>query len=319
MKALVTGASGLVGTALCRRLRRERAWVRAAVRRPGPVNANADDTVVVGDIDGATRWAAALAGIDVVFHLAARVHIVRDSDPDPAARFTAVNVDGTAALARAAVSAGVSRVVYASSVKVHGDDSDDRDLREDDPPRLDDPYGRSKWQAEETLRAVCAGTAVEVAVVRPPLVYGPGVRANFLALVETVHRGVPLPFAATRNRRSLISVQNLASALIACASHSDAAGQAFFAADDEVVSTAELIRGIAGALGRPARLFPDPTALLRIGARLIGKQAAMARLTGSLALDTSRIRSRLGWQPAETMAAGLSATAQWFLARRGPA
>jgi nucleoside-diphosphate-sugar epimerase len=254
----------------------------------------------------------------VVVHLAARVHVMGHSGPESLASFRATNVEGTERLAREAARCGVRRLVYLSSVKVNGEATKAGAFVESDPPQPMDPYGVSKLEAEQSLRSEAAESGLEVVVVRPPLVYGPQVKANFLRLLNWVDRGVPLPFALVENRRSLLYVGNLVDAILRCVEHPAAAGETFLVDDGAPVSTADLLREIGDALGRPVRLFPVPTAMLRIAARLAGRGDDAARLLSDLVIDSTHIRERLGWRPPATRTEGLAATAHWYrTTRRG--
>jgi nucleoside-diphosphate-sugar epimerase len=302
---LVTGASGFVAGALLAELERGGARVRAALRsdRPLPV-----ERAVVGDIGPDTDWAAALAGVEVVIHLAAHVHQMHGGD---AAAYHRVNAAGTERLARQAAAAGVRRLVFLSSIKVNGEATQGRPFTEADPPAPVDPYGESKLAAERALARVAGETGLEVVVVRPPLVYGSGVRANFRALMRAVWRGIPLPLGRVDNRRSLIFRGNLASALGFLAGNADAAGRTFLASDGMDVSTPQLLRGVGQALGRPARLLPVPVPLLRAAARVTSRGDQLSRLIGSLQVDSGALRS-LGWRPPFTLEQGLAETARDF-------
>lgn len=312
--ALVTGANGFVGQATCAALR-DGGWrVRGAVRSIGAALPDGVERVLVPSLVDGDDVRHAVADADAVIHLAARVHVMEDTSADPLAEFRAVNVEGTRALARAAASAGVRRFVYASSVKVHGERSGARPLRADDALAGDDPYGVSKREAEAAVTALGRETGMETVIVRPPLVYGPGVRANFLSLLRAVDRGLPLPLGLVRNARSLVFVGNLARFLVLCAEHPAAAGEAFLVADAGPLSTAELARAMARALGRKSRLIPIPPMLMRAGAALLGKRAVVDRLVDSLVLDTTPAAERLGWNPPFTTADGLAETARWFRA-----
>ena len=269
--------------------------------------------VVLGDIHTSTTLAAALRGVDVVVHLAARVHMMNDDAPDTLTEFRRVNVEGTVALARAAVEHGVRRIVFVSSVKVNGEATAGRPFTEDDAPAPQDPYGVSKREAEDALRMIGTRTGMEITIVRPALVYGPGVRANFLHLLKTVERGIPLPLPNIQNRRSLVGVENLADLLVECVGHPGAANETFMASDGEDVSTRELVARMAKALGRPARFLPVPESAIRLAARMTGKEAAVDRLFGSLVVDSSKARQKLGWKPPVTLDNGLAATARWYL------
>jgi nucleoside-diphosphate-sugar epimerase len=268
MKFLITGANGFVGRALCAELLRRGYSVRAAVRAAGKFAGDAEP-VAVGDIDGATDWSEALCGVEVVVHLAARVHVMRETGADSLAEFRRVNVEGTANLARQAAGAGVKRLVYVSSVKVNGESTApiptlalplkgrvQNVFTETDAPSPQDPYGISKWEAEQILSRVSQETGLEVVIVRPPLVYGAGVKGNFAQMLKVLTKGIPLPLASIHNQRSLVYVGNLVDSLIACATHPAAAGQAYLVSDGEDISTPDLLRQLGAAMGHPARLFP---------------------------------------------------------------
>ncbi|GFO59331.1 UDP-glucose 4-epimerase [Geomonas silvestris] len=315
-RVLVTGAAGFVGTALCSRLVREGYQVRAVLREGGRTLLPAGvEGVALPALGGATDWGEALEGVDLVVHLAARVHQLRETAPDPLAAYRAVNVQGAVRLAREAARAGVRRLVFASSVKVHGEGGGDP-YRELTPPAPLDPYGISKWEAEQALWRVAEETGLEVVVLRPPLVYGPGGRANFFKLFRVIERGLPLPLGSLKNRRSLIYLENLVDALLTALRHPAAAGETFLVSDGEDLSTTQLVRRAAQALKVPARLVPFPAALLRLAGVLSGRNATVQRLTGSLAVDSSRIRERLGWRPPYSVGQGLEETARWYLAAR---
>ncbi|MBI4754379.1 MAG: NAD-dependent epimerase/dehydratase family protein [Betaproteobacteria bacterium] len=314
MHVLVTGAAGFVGRPLMAALLAAGWRVRMAVRRPMDPPEPGMEVAAVGDIGPDTDWAAALAGADVVIHLAARVHQGGRND---ALAHQRINARGTRHLAEAAAAAGVRRFVFLSSTKVMGDVSPaDRPWRETDAPRPTDSYGRSKLEAERALHEIASRTGMEVVILRPPLVYGPGVRANFRALMDAVVRGLPLPLGAVDNRRSLVFVGNLVDAILRCADDPRAAGQTFFVCDGEDVSTPALIRQVAVALGRPARLVRVPPALLVFGARLLGRGARATRLLGSLAIDGSHLRATLGWEPPYGLRDGLAQTARAYQAER---
>lgn len=292
-KILVTGANGFVGSALCQALEAAGIDHTAAMR----VDNGGPRARVVGELDGATDWRAALAGCDTVIHLAARVHVMDERAADPLALFRKVNVDATLHLAREALAHGVRRFVYVSSVKVNGEASGARPFSASDTPAPCDPYGLSKLEAEQGLLALAAGSALEVVIVRPPLVYGPGVKANFLQLIKLVRKGVPLPFALVRNRRSMVALGNLVDLLLLVARHANAPGKVFMVSDGADLSTPQLIAAMAAALGRPPRLWPVPAALLRGGARLLGKGAVADRVLGSLQVDIGPTCAALGWRP----------------------
>lgn len=309
---LVTGAGGFVGRALCRMLAAHGWRVRAALRTASsPTPEDAAETAVVGDIHAATDWRGALDGVQAVAHLAARTHVMREADGDAVlARYRRINVDGTAALARAAADHGVAQLLYLSSIKVNGEATHGRPFREDDAPRPEDAYGLSKWEAEQALWRIAAAGTLAVTVARAPLVYGPGVKGNFLSLMRAVDRGWPLPLAGIDNRRSLVCVDNLADALAMMLERAEARGRTYLVADGEDFSTPGLARALAGALGRTSRLWLLPGAGLL--ARLAGRSAAWSRLAGSLQVDAGRLRAELAWIPSVTPAQGLAATAQWY-------
>jgi UDP-N-acetyl-alpha-D-quinovosamine dehydrogenase len=309
MNVLVTGANGFVGLPLCRLLRQSGMRVCGAVRRP--IEAPDFEPIVIGEIGADTQWRAALEGIDVVVHLAARVHVMRDTAPDPLAAFSAVNLHGTTHLARQARAAGVKRFVFVSSAKVQGESTAERPYTEDQPPQPEGPYAASKWAAEQALPGI-AGPDMQLTILRPPLVYGPHVRGNFLALLKAVYRRWPLPVGAIENRRSLLGVDNLAHAIACCVSHPAAAGRTFLVSDREDLSTPDLVRSLATALEVQPRLIAIPRAVLLLAGTLSGRRAAVERLTGSLQLDSSRIARELGWSPPYSVAAGLAATARWY-------
>lgn len=262
--------------------------------------------MVVGDIGPDTQWSTALAGVDCVVHCAARVHLMRESASDPLKAYRQVNSEGTRRLAEAAAAAGVGRLVFISSVKVMGETTaPGRPFRGDDVPCPADPYGQSKWEAEQALQAVASQSGLEVVVVRPPLVYGPGVRANFLRLMHAVQRGWPLPLGAVDNRRSMVALDNLVDLVAVCVHHPDAAGQTFFVSDGTDLSTPGLIRAMAAAYGVPPNLWSVPVGLLRLAGTLTGQRDSVDRLVDSLQVDIETTRQRLGWQPVVTTEEGL--------------
>lgn len=306
---LVTGANGFVGRAVCSDLSKRGFSVRAAVRSAKSAVEGLECSVV-GAIDDKTGWQEALGDIDVVIHLAARVHVRRDDAEFPLEKFRKVNVAGTEHLARSAAASGVKRLVYVSSIKVNGEASSGEDkFTEMDAPSPQDPYGISKMEAEQALRRVANETGLEVVIIRPPLVYGAGVKGNYAEMLKILARGIPLPLASVENQRSLLYVGNLVDALILCAVHPAAAGQTYLVSDGGDISTPELLRQLGVAMGHPARLFLCPTALLKLAGRLTGKSDQIERLTGSLQVDSSKIRSELDWQPPYTVQQGLRLTA----------
>lgn len=314
MTWLITGGTGFVGRALTKRALAEGLSVRLALRQPdlGLVSSG----LVVGDINGTTNWTEALQDVQTVMHLAARVHVMQERSVDPLAEFRAVNSDGTLALARQAAAAGVRRFVMLSSIKVNGEQTaQGSTFTADDACAPEDPYGISKHEAEQALRQIAAETGMEVVIIRPPLVYGPGVKANFAAMVRWLARGVPLPLGAvTQNRRSLVALDNLVDLIILCLTHPAAANQTFMVSDGEDLSTADMLRRMGNALGRPARLLPVPVGVLRLGAQLVGKPDVFQRLCGSLQVDIAKTRELLGWQPPVSVDEGFRRVAQGFRA-----
>jgi nucleoside-diphosphate-sugar epimerase len=299
MKVLVTGANGFVGTAVANALDRSGHHVVRAVRLALP------GAILIGNIDAFTNWRDALADCDVVVHLAARVHQMHDDVADPLTEFRRVNTDGTICLAEQAQNLGVKRLIFLSSVKVNGEESD-RAYRQSDLPTPRDPYGQSKLEAEQALRRMSVGTDMDVVVVRPPLVYGPGVKANFQAMIRWLHRGIPLPLASvTENRRSFVALDNLVDLLMTCIDHPAAANQTFLVSDGEDLSTADLLSRLGQAMDKPARLFPVSPALLELGASLLGKGDMAQRLLGNLQVDISYTRNTLKWSPPISVDEGL--------------
>jgi UDP-N-acetyl-alpha-D-quinovosamine dehydrogenase len=311
---LVTGAAGFIGAALVESLLRQGRAVRAAVRAPAARHAGQPRVreVIVPDLASCADWRPLLEGVTTIVHLAGAAHRPPGAD---AALFESANALATERLASAAARAGVKRFVFVSSAKVNGDRSPGRPFSEDDPADPADGYARSKLEAERRLHAAAASGTLEPVVLRPPLVYGPGVKANFLALMRLVDSGLPLPVAGIRNRRSLVYVGNLVSAIGVCLAHPLAAGRTFFVADAEAVSTPGLAAALARALERPVRQFAVPAPLLHAAAALAGRRAALERLSGSLELDTTRIRSLLGWRPPHAFAEGVADTCRWFRIR----
>jgi nucleoside-diphosphate-sugar epimerase len=302
MRVLVTGATGFVGTALVDRMVREgRCIVRAAVRREASGLPAAVERVI-GDLRPDMEWQSALAGVHAVVHLAARVHVMRDAAPNPLAEFRRVNVAGTLNLARQAAAAGVHRFVCLSSVKVNGECGA---YVEADPPAPEDAYAISKHEAELGLRRIAAETGMKTVIIRAPLVYGAGVRANFQALMRAVHRGIPLPLGAIHNRRSLVALDNLVDFILICIEQPAADNETFLVSDGEDLSTPDLIRRLARAMGRPARLIPVPASVLMGAAALLGKRDVARRLLGSLTVDITKARHRLAWVPPVSVDEGL--------------
>lgn len=307
MNILVTGASGLVGQALCTHLERNGHTVLRAVRR-----ASTADELPISNIDGATSWRQVLReDLDAIVHLAARVHVMQEESADADTLYRQTNTEGTLNLARQCAAAGVRRFVFVSSIKVLGEGRDSP-YQPYDEAHPEGPYAISKWEAEQGLREIAATSGMEVVIVRPPLVYGPGVRANFLRLMMLVDRGWPLPFGSINNRRSLVFLGNLVDAIASCLTHPNATGKTYHVSDGEDVSTPELIRRLAHALGKPPRLLPVPRTWMRLAGRGLSKGPAVERLLGSLTVDSGSIRRELGWSPPYTMQNALEQTAVWY-------
>lgn len=287
--------------------------IRRSVRTDNFLQDSAgEETVGVGSIGGDTDWTAALRGVNTVVHLAARAHLVHESGGSLLPRYREVNTEGTQRLAEMAAQAGVRRFVFLSSVKVNGERTSDRPFTENDVPQPEDAYGISKWEAEQALLNISHTTGMEAVILRPPLVYGPGVKGNFLRLMRLVAHGTPLPLASVTNLRSLLYIDNLVDVIVSCMDSPAAAGRTYLVSDGEDVPTPDLIRSLATALDVRARLFPCPAALLKLGAAVLGKGGEISRLTESLQVDSARIRRELGWQPRFSLTQGLEKTVQWY-------
>lgn len=310
MKVLVTGASGFVGSSLCQVLNGCGHDLIPAVRKARGMTGE----FVVGEVGSLTNWRIALGGVQAVVHLAARVHVMRDSAIDPLAAFRAVNTDGTLNLARQSAAAGVGRFVFVSSIKVNGEG---RLLPygESDTPAPQGAYAISKLEAEQGLLEIARETGLEVVVLRPPLIYGPGVGANFLRLMQLVCRGIPLPFGEVTNCRSFVYLGNFIDAIQLCIEHPEAANQTYMVSDGQDVSTPELIRLMARQMDKSARLLPIPPHWLELAASLVGKRPEMRRLLGSLVADSGKICRELNWKPPFSVEQGLLKTIDHFCPR----
>ncbi|MFY1020285.1 UDP-glucose 4-epimerase family protein [Ectopseudomonas khazarica] len=315
MRVLLTGASGFVGRAVQARLLADGLHRLRCAQRKAPVAPLAGvEYCLAPSLEAEADWSQALADVDAVIHCAARVHVMHEQAADPLAEFRRANVEGTLRLAQQAVAAGVRRFVFVSSIKVNGEQTlPGQAYRADDVSDATDPYGISKREAEDELLALAAETGLEVVIVRPPLIYGPGVKANFLSMMRWLQRGVPLPFGAIGNRRSLVALDNLVDLLVVCLTHPAASGQRFLVCDGEDLSTTELLRRLSTALGRTARLLPVPQALIEWAAILLGRRQLNQRLCGSLQINMDKTRERLGWAPPLSVDQALAKTAAHYL------
>lgn len=297
---LITGASGFIGRHLLSKLEKEKNYaLRVAVRQKHQDSfASTIEKYLVDDINADTDWKSALSGCHVVIHTAARVHVMDETAKDPLAEFRRVNTEGTLHLARQASCHGVKRFIFISSIKVNGEETTiNSSFKADDVVCPLDPYAMSKHEAEEGLLKIAAETGLEVVIIRPPLVYGPGVKGNFQRMLQWLKRGIPLPLGAVKNKRSFVYVDNLTDLIACCIEHPQAAGQVFLVSDGEDLSTTELLRKMGEALGKSPRLLPVPCSLLTMAATLVGKKAVAQRLFGSLRVDISKTQKRLNWQP----------------------
>ena len=307
MNVLVTGATGFVGQTLVRRLvLYEGHDVRCAIRKKRDGLEGATHVYVVGEVDASTDWQRALVDVDYVVHLTARVHVMRGHCYDPLMEFRRVNTDGTLNLARQAAAAGVRRFIFLSTIKVNGEATHyGCPFTPSDLPAPQDPYGISKHEAEVGLRAIAHETGMEVVIIRPTLVYGKGARGNFKSLIKLVARGLPLPLGSIHNLRSFVGIDNLVDFITTCLEHPAAANEAFMVSDGEDLSTPDLIRRMARAMNRPARLLPVPKSVLMAGAIILGRRDMAQRLCGNLQVDISKSRTLLGWNPPISVDQGL--------------
>lgn len=320
MRVLVTGAAGFIGTALCRRLEQEGFIVRRSVREggetaPASSHSSEPESIVLHDASGNDAIRAAMQGVDAVVHLAARVHVMRDTAADPLQEFRRVNGFWTERLLKAAAAEGVRRFVYMSSVKVNGERTT-APFTEADAPRPEDSYGISKWEAEQIVTGVSSQTGIETVILRSPLVYGPGVGGNFLSLLKLIRRGIPLPLASVTNKRSFVFLGNLVDAVVACVRDPRASGQTYLVSDGEDLSTPDLIRRFGRAMALPVRLWPVPVSLLRFLGHVVKRDDMVERLTASLQLDASKLRRQLGWSPPWSVDRGIEETVAWFMNRQ---
>jgi UDP-glucose 4-epimerase len=296
MKILITGQNGFIGKALFNLLQQQKHQVRGTVRNKQKIEKNRDISLV-GNIDSTTDWKDSLVDVEVVIHLANRAHVLNDKVADPLAVFRQINVAGTIQLAKQAVESGVKRFIFVSSIKVNGEQTSKHPFTVNDKANPQDPYAISKLEAENALREIAKHSSMEVIIIRPPLVYGQGVKGNFKRLSRLVELGIPLPFASISNKRSLISLENLVQILAKTVTHSKVANQTLLVSDGEDLSTPQLIKKIAASIGKPARLFHFPPTLLKIMGKLTGQGNAIERLTGNLQIDGI---SHLGSDPKST-------------------
>lgn len=316
-KILVTGASGFIGSRLCDILQASGYEVVAAHRSFSgnseiPAN-NRIQHISVGQINSETQWQEALRGVDYVIHLAARVHVMKDYADDPLAEFRKTNVFGTVNLARQAADSGVKRFIYISSIKVQGESTSSDPFKADDPPNPTDPYSISKLEAEYCLRKLGTEYSIDIVIVRSPLVYGPGVKGNFLRLMALINSGLPLPLARINNARSIVFVDNLCDLLIRCVEHPDAAGEIFLVSDGHDISTTELINIIGTKMGGKARVFPFPYKIICLIGRTLGKGDALSRLFESLQVDIDKTIDLLDWKPLVKYCKGIEDTVNWYM------
>lgn len=312
-KILLTGSTGFVGYYFLTCLKASLDVQVVAAVRSGFTSA-LDNAVVVGNIDGTTDYTSALKDVNLVVHAAARAHIMRDEVTEPLAEYRKVNVDGTLNLAMQAVAAGVKRFIYISSIKVNGESTTGLSaFTEADSAKPEDPYGVSKHEAEQGLRLLAQETGLEVVIIRPPLVYGPGVKANFMSLLMLSATRLPLPFGAVNNRRSMVYVGNLVDLIVRCIEHPHAANETFLVSDDNDVSLRSMLTHIRSVMGRPARLVPVPVWMFKLAGSLTGKRGVVERLVGDLQVDSSKARTLLGWVPPYTVEQGIAATVAYFM------
>ncbi|NNM59926.1 MAG: SDR family oxidoreductase [Legionellales bacterium] len=320
---LVTGASGFVGRALCAALLREGHQVRAVVRphitqsvwksHDKQMALSAAELVYIENIATNTEWSKLLEEIDVIVHLAARVHIMHETSKNPLEQFRAVNLEGTKQLAVQAAKAGVKRFIYLSTIKVNGEGNVSHAYTETDPPQPSDPYAVSKWEAEQALQKVCQDSEMQYVILRPPLIYGQGVKGNFLSLMKLVKMNAPLPLKQIHNKRSMIYLNNLVSIILCTLDHPKAANQLFLVSDGDDLSIAQLITFIAEAMGKSSKLFSLPENMLVFLAKLFQKESYLQRLTGSLQINSEKLQANLAWQAPITIKNALKETVASYL------
>ncbi len=317
-RVLITGANGFIGNALCEKLILSGYDVLGLVRSSDKMKSlpKGVPTVNVGSIGQYTDWSRALTGVNVVIHLAARTHILKENTPNPINEYREVNLYGTGQLARMAVNEGVKRLIFMSSVGVNGEQNEGTPFSESDQPNPSRPYSVSKWEAEKVLKRIAYETGLEIVIIRPPLVHGPGVKGNMLQLLNLVKWSVPLPLAKVNNKRSFIGVTNLVDVLIKCIDNTNVSGETMLVSDGEDISTPDLIRRLANMMNKPNALIPFPESLLRIIYSNIGKNNPLKQICSSLTIDTSKMCSLLKWKPPLTLNQGLEAMVSWYLGHR---
>jgi nucleoside-diphosphate-sugar epimerase len=316
-RLLITGASGFVGRELALQAVARGFPLRVALRRPEHQFPSSIEATRISALDGNTEWGAALEGVDVIAHCAARAHVMRELSADPLAEFRRVNVQGTLNLARQAAHSGVRRFIFISSIGVNGSETHLKPFTVEDVAAPSSPYALSKYEAESALRSLSKETGLELIVIRPPLIYGPGARGNLETMIRWIARGIPLPLGAIHNKRSLVALDNLIDLVLVCLQHPAASNRTFLVSDGEDLSTTDLLRRLGLALRKPVRLIPVPSMLLRAAAALAGRSDIAQKLIGSLQVDASHTRETLTWSPPISVSEGLrrvaavNATAQW--------
>ncbi len=306
MNILVTGAKGFIGNTLCQTLSMRGNSVVGVTRNQ--VGDSNNISMISKVLSKDTDWQDSLKDIDVVIHLAGRAHVMKDTSADPYQAYADINIHATKQLAEQAALSGVKRFIYLSSVKVNGERTKDVAFSEIESPRPEDDYGKTKWEAEKALNKIAKDTGMEVVMIRPPLVYGLGVKANFKSLIQLVQRNIPLPFGAIKNKRSFVYIENLIDYIILCSHHPAAANQTFLISDDDDVSTTQLIRYIKEASGKESLLLPVPQSWLVFLLRLFGKSLLSDRLCGNLQVDITKAKTLLNWKPLYTVKEGIQRT-----------
>jgi nucleoside-diphosphate-sugar epimerase len=314
-KLLITGATGFLGKPLLRELNKQYSDnALVPVLRKESSEFNNFDCLVVDGIGPLTKWDDKIFGVDCVIHCAARVHVMNDTVEDPLEAFREVNVQGTLALAKVAAKSGVKRFIFVSSIKVNGESTTGKlPYKSSDMPSPEDPYGISKAEAEEGLKLIAYESGMDLVIIRPPLVYGPGVKANFAALLKLASTGIPLPFGCiNQNKRSMVYVENLISLIVECINNPNAANQTFLVSDDNDLSTKEFVKGLSTGLGKSGLMLPVPNLLFSIAGQLLGKSAVIDRLCGSLQVQINHTKDTLNWQPPYSVEQGFADTAKYF-------